>query len=289
MWLGNKAIRAGISASLCVLAANLLNLKYPFFAALPAVMPLATNLHETIKSGSNRTIGSAIGAAVGIVLALIHSSSFLLTGMGVIIIIYICRFINWESSASIGCLIFISIMVGLKGETAWVYSLHRLLATFIGIAITTAVNNLAFSINIRSAVMKSIETIYDNLLKAAKCKIIYNAEPSTDKLHERINTFQGLLNIYKDQLRFSKNSRSRFSHVNLLYKNLKYAAVELDIIKSMENSCSLNDENLKRINSIFNCEKSYVKCPDNEIDIVYNYHLGRLLKGIDTVKQNIKK
>lgn len=99
MWLGNRALRTGVSASLCMLASQLLNLKYPFFATLPSVMPISNNFRETIKSGGNRMIGSAIGAAVGILLALIRPSNFLVTGIGIIIIIYLCRFVNWESTA----------------------------------------------------------------------------------------------------------------------------------------------------------------------------------------------
>lgn len=284
VWLQNKTLRSGISVSLCILASKLLNLKYPFFAALPAIVPISNNLEEIIKSGGNRMIGSTLGAGVGIILALIQPSNPLLTGIGVILIIYLCKFINWESSASIACLIFISIMVGLRDETALFYSLHRLLDTFIGIAITTVINNIAFSINIYSTIIKKAEALYHNLLKEVENKIYYNTKPSMDMLNEKMKTVYGLLNVYKNQLHFKNGENPKLVQLDMLYRNLKCISNELGIINSIEKSCVPNSENADKLAKIFNCEDHYEKYYDSEINIVYNYHLGRMLKAIEIIE-----
>lgn len=285
MWLGNKALRTGISACLCMIAAKLLNLKYPFFVILPAVMPISSNLEYTIKASGNRLIGSSIGAVIGILLSLIEPTNALLTGIGVIIIIYTCKFINWENSAAIACLIFVSIMVGIKGETVWLYSLNRLLDTFIGIAIAATVNTLTLSLTTYSTVIKNARILHDDLLKAISSKIFYNVEIKFDTLYKQINNIQGLLIIYKDQIHFSKVWKTRSQEIASIYENLKCAYDELNIINSIDNTCSLNAENSEMINKIFSKEIHYKKCENSEIGIVYNYHLERLLKAIENIKR----
>lgn len=283
VWLGNKALRSGISVCLCMIVSKLLKLKYPFFVALPAVMPISSNLEDTIKSSGNRMIGSSIGAVIGILLALIRPTNALLTGIGVIIIIYTCKFINWENSAAIACLIFISIMVGIKGETVWLYSLNRLLDTFIGIAITATVNNLALSLTTYSTVIKNTRILYNDLLKAVKSKIFFHVEIKTDSLYKQINNIQGLLTIYKDQIHFKKIWRTKLQEMTSIYENLKRAYDELNIINSIDNTCSPNAKNAEMINKIFPLKNHYKKCENSEISIIYNYHLERLLKSIMNV------
>lgn len=283
VWLGNKALRSGISVCLCMIVSKLLKLKYPFFALLPAVMPISSNLEDTIKSSGNRMIGSSIGAVIGILLALIKPTNALLTGIGVIIIIYTCKFINWENSAAIACLIFISIMIGIKGETVWLYSLNRLLDTFIGIAITATVNNLAFSLTTYSTVIENTRILYNDLLKAAEAKIFSNVEVKTESLYRQINNIQGLLTIYKDQIHFKKNWKAKLQEMTSIYENLKCAYDELNIISSIDKACSPNAKNTEMINKIFASKNHYKKCEDSEISIIYNYHLERLLKAINNL------
>lgn len=205
------------------------------------------------------------------------------------LMIYLCKFINWESSASIAGLIFISIMVGLKGETAWIYSMHRLLDTIIGIAITTLVNTIAFSINMYSTIMKSIEITYSELLKTVKNKVCLNLEVSTEKLVERVKSIQDFIKIYKEQLDFKKSKGPNLQQLNLLYENLQGVLEELKMIDTLGEACMPNDENAEMITHMFDCSKNYDSYTAGEKNIVYNFHLERLLKGIRTIQQNIKK
>ncbi|WP_234123969.1 FUSC family protein [Clostridium hydrogenum] len=283
MCLGNKALRTGISACLCMIATKLLNLKYPFFVILPAVMPISSTLEDTIKASGNRLIGSSIGAIIGILLSLIEPTNPLLTGIGVMIIIYACKFINWENSAAIACLIFVSIMVGIKGETVWLYSLNRLLDTFIGIAITATVNTLTLSLTIYSSFIKNTRILYDDFLKAISYKIFSNVEIKIEPLYKQINNIKDLVTIYKDQIHFKRAWKIKSQEMASIYENLKCAYDELNTINSIDSTGSPNAENSEMINKIFSKEIHYKKYENSEVGIVYNYHLEKLLKTIQNV------
>lgn len=288
MWLGSKALRTGISVMLCMIVSKLLKLKYPFFVVLPAVIPISSNLEETIKSGGNRMIGSTIGAIVGVLLALINPTSILLTGIGSVIIIYACKFINWEHSASIACLIFISIMVGIKGDTVWTYSINRLLDTFIGIAIISTVNSLTFSITAYSSAIKSAKFLYSSILKAIEAEFFSNAELKLNQLHKQLNNLQGLLKIYEDQIHFTKTKNLKLEKIQAIYKNLKCASNELDILNSMDKSCSPDAENEENLNKIFPYTNHHEKRIVAKANIVYNYHLKKLLQSVNNLQFIIK-
>lgn len=289
LWLKNKAVKAGLSVTLCILVSNLLELKYPFFAALPAAMPISSDLGETMRSGVNRMIGSTIGALVGIAIAIIQPSNYLFIWIGIVVIIYLCKFINWESSASIACLIFISIMISYKGEPAIIYSLHRLLATFIGIAITTVVDNLLLAFNMYSTIMKRMNELYESVFSECKNKICYKTEAYKDLFRERINTLENLVKVYKGQITFSGSKESNIEHLNFLMNNYQCILEELSILRTMENTCIANRENTQLILNIFNYHSKNEEYVENDINIVYNYHLARLLKGLYTIDKYLKR
>ncbi|WML35596.1 aromatic acid exporter family protein [Clostridium sp. OS1-26] len=203
MDLKRKAIRVGFAASLCMLISNLLNLKYPFFVLLPAVMPISTFFGETIKFGLNRIIGSFIGAVIGVILVTIQSQNVLLAGAGVILIIYVCNYLKWDSTTSIACLVFASIIVGIKGSSALIYSVHRLLDTFIGIAITTLVNHYIFNPDMKQLLKKQAENIQEKLLNIANTKGFFGNKNELDKIEQELNDMKEKLKICTEEFKLN--------------------------------------------------------------------------------------
>jgi uncharacterized membrane protein YgaE (UPF0421/DUF939 family) len=218
MDLKRKAIRVGLAASLCMLVSSLLKLKFPFFVLLPAVMPISTFFGETIKFGVNRIIGSSIGALIGIILVTIQAQNILLVGLGVILIIYVCNYLKWNSTTSIACLVFASIMVGVKGSSAIVYSAHRLLDTFIGIGITTLVNHYIFNPDIKQLLKKQAKNTQEYLLNIANTKDFSESKTELDKIELELNDMKEKLKIYTEEFKFTpKFSLSKSKLENMIH------------------------------------------------------------------------
>ena len=219
MNLKRKAIRVGVAAALCMLISNLFTLKFPFFVLLPAVMPISTFFGETIKFGMNRIVGSAIGALIGVILATIQTQNILLVGLGVIIIIYVCNYLKWDSTTSIACLVFISIMIGVKDSSAFVYSVHRLLDTFIGVVITTIVNSNIFNPNMTHLLKKQTKNIQENLLNIANTKDFSESKNELDKIELELSNMKETLRIYLEEFKITP----KFSPIKSKLESMVYS------------------------------------------------------------------
>ncbi|WP_027624944.1 FUSC family protein [Clostridium lundense] len=255
MDLKRKAIRVGVAASLCMLVSNLLKLKFPFFVLLPAVMPISTFFGETVKFGINRIIGSTIGAIVGVVLATIQSQNILLVGLGVILIVYVCNYLKWDSTTSIACLVFASIIVGVKGTSAFEYSVHRLLDTFIGISITTIVNHYIFNPDLTQLLKDRAKDIQKSFLNIANTNDFSQSKNELDDIEWKIHDMKAKLKLYNEGFKFS----SKFSPIKNKLENMVY-------------TITIIFEQLKIINYINN-NKNTIHIPnvdENNIDAVIN-------------------
>ncbi|WPC40363.1 FUSC family protein [Clostridium sp. JS66] len=255
MNLKRKAIRVGIAASLCILVSNLLKLKYPFFVVLPAVMPISTFFGETIKFGANRIIGSFIGAIIGVVLITFQWQNTILIGIGVMLIIYICSYLKWDSTTSIACLVFVSIMLGVKGAGAISYSAYRLLDTLIGISITTIVNNYVFNPNMIKVLKNRAQDIQQSLLNLASDKEFIEDKSELDNIEKSINSLKENLKIYSEEIKVS----SKFLPVkNKLDKMMYIFAIifqQVEIINYINVNDNFHDLNKEHINMIISFHK----------------------------------
>lgn len=245
-----KSIRVGISAALCMLVSNLLKLKFPFFVLLPAVMPISTFFGETLKFGIKRIIGTLIGAVIGVLLAFIQTENTLLIGLGVIMLIYVCNYLKWDSTTSIACLVFVSIMVSAK-ESAFEYSVHRIIDTFIGIAITTVVNNYVFNPDMKKLLKKQVNNIQKNLLIIATEKNfaendteLNNIESEINNLKDKLKTYAEAVKLKHDSLYIKNKLDNMVYTLGIVFEQIKM----INYISSTENKNLINDTGLNENN-----------------------------------------
>jgi uncharacterized membrane protein YgaE (UPF0421/DUF939 family) len=273
MDLKRKAIRVGIAATLCMLVSNLLKLKFPFFVLLPAVMPISTFFGETIKLGINRIIGSSIGAIVGVILVTIQSQNIFLIGLGIIIIIYVCNYLKWDSTTSIACLVFLAIMVGAK-ESAFEYSVHRLLDTFIGISISTLVSNYVFNPDTKQLLNNQVKNIQEKLLIIANTKGFFESKSELDIIEQEINNMKEKVRIYAEEVKIN----TKFSSI----KN------KLDTIVS---TLTITFEQIKIINYInaneYRNTIHSIELDTNNLDMVISLHKNIFFNEMDNLDKII--
>lgn len=138
--VGMRNIKTAIAVFISIILSKLFKMEYPFYAAIAAIISMQSSVEESFKTGRNRMLGTSIGAAVGFVCALINPGNAFVSAIGIVIVIYLCNLIKWKEASSIGGVVFLAIMLNLKGNNPLWYSINRLLDTFLGIIVAIAVN-----------------------------------------------------------------------------------------------------------------------------------------------------
>ncbi len=160
--IGLRAIKTAIAVYLCALIAMFFNHEDIFAACIAAVICMEQTFELTVQSGINRFIGTIIGGIVGytaLELAYIvpHYDwlRIIILPVCIIIVVYICNIIDKKQSVQIGCVVVIIILarLGDKTDSTLNYVLQRVLDTFLGILIATAVNRFTFAKHSKMCIM----------------------------------------------------------------------------------------------------------------------------------------
>lgn len=138
--VGMRNIKTAIAVFISIVLSKLFKMEYPFYAAIAAIISMQSSVEESFKAGRNRMFGTFIGAVVGFACALISPGNAFVSAIGIVIVIYICNLLKWKESSSIGGVVFLAIMLNLKGNSPLWYSINRLLDTFLGIIVAITVN-----------------------------------------------------------------------------------------------------------------------------------------------------
>jgi uncharacterized membrane protein YgaE (UPF0421/DUF939 family) len=138
--IGMRNIKTAIAVIISILISRVFKTEYPFYAAIASIISMQSSVENSFKTGRNRMLGTIVGAAVGFICALISPENPLLIGIGIVCVIYLCNLLNWKESSSIAGIVFCAIMLNLKGNSAVIYSINRIIDTFVGIIVAIAVN-----------------------------------------------------------------------------------------------------------------------------------------------------
>ena len=124
----------------------------PFYSGVAAIICMQPYVGGSVRAAANRTIGTLIGGALGVLYLLtdwlfelsVHHVmlNYLIISLLVIPLIYVTVLIKRPESAPITCVVFICIAVGYGGSVgSYTFALNRLIDTIIGIFVSLAVNS----------------------------------------------------------------------------------------------------------------------------------------------------
>jgi uncharacterized membrane protein YgaE (UPF0421/DUF939 family) len=272
-----RALRGSISIFFCILISNIFKLKYPFFVCIPSIMLMTS--FKVIKSGENRILGTIIGAIMGTVLIYLGPMNSLASAIGIIIIIFASNFIKWEASASIAGLIFISIMVGVKGDNPLMYSIYRTFDTFIGIVITIIVNELMLYVGILTMIKKRCNYLKNKIFNGTKDIVANHRNINIKDLSKELEKFNDQVDDYRLKKFSSSNYKKKIKEITDILVILNTIFEHLKIISSIDEH-KINNKNCIRLNDLLQCKQNYVEFKESLETLVLNYHIEKILDGI---------
>ena len=144
--IGARNFKTSLSVLFCIIITNLLNFESPFYACIAAVICLSNSCENSIKIGENRMVGTIVGGAFGMLATIILSKYDTEIFRTIIIcsfttlVIYVCNILKRPACVTIACVVLLSTLLFNRDYSNYVYTIVRIVETFIGIIIAVVVN-----------------------------------------------------------------------------------------------------------------------------------------------------
>ncbi|ERK28486.1 FUSC family protein [Clostridium intestinale] len=142
--IGLRNLKTALSVLACILLFEILNRELPFYACIAAVICTGDSVKNSVLAGKNRLIGTLIGGLHGILFIFIEPyipiPTSVLISLGIVIVIYTGVILKKQPSISISCVVFLAIMINIRGGVTYLYAINRIIDTAIGIVIAVLVN-----------------------------------------------------------------------------------------------------------------------------------------------------
>ncbi|OAB47899.1 FUSC family protein [Paenibacillus antarcticus] len=281
--IGMRNIKTAIAILVCLIIANLLQLQYPFYAAIATVISMENSVTNSFAAGKNRVMGTFVGAGAGLFFATIQPENIWLCAIGSIVAIYICNLLKWNKSIPIAIIVFLAIMLNLQGDSPLHYSINRIIDTLIGVGVAVMVNYLVFppkyEINIRRARrLLSKEMVY--ILDQLMAKKEFNLK----KLRAQLKKLEMYLDISKEEFHLIKDGVDSLEHIINEFESYKLIYEHLKMIQKLDGEQILSVDNMLRL-GIYQCD---VSGDEEELQrdsqfIIYNYHIDRVLNELESM------
>ena len=275
--VGKRNIKTSIAVFLTLLISQLLKLEYPFFAVIAAIFSMENTIANTYKAGIYRMLGTLIGALVGTICVLIQPNNAILLGVGTMVVITICNALKWDRAVPIAGVVFAAIMLSLNNKNPFQYSISRVLATLLGIVVAVLVNYLMFPPNDLSELRKSIHDISKKISDTI-VQVVCSAE-NIDLYDLRLEVIDCIryLETYRTEFMPKALGNKEFLSISKELDALRGILAHLKTLDELGPNCCLIQENIERLKDMNICSPKAVKYEDNHDNIIYNYHVGKIL------------
>ncbi|MCB2299010.1 FUSC family protein [Clostridium tagluense] len=288
--IGMRNIKTAISVFLCIIILRFFHNQNPFYACIAAVITMQSTVHNSFTTGKNRMIGTIIGAIWGLIFALISPNNVFLIGIGIIFVIYFLNLLNRKNSIIIACVVFLAIMTNLKQGTPLVYSSNRVIETFVGIFVSVLVNYLIFHPKFLDNLHKDGKFLIHNIFITSKDVFNFNGDINISGLNLQISKLEKSLDSYLSEIQSEGAEKEHVNKINKVIDTSKTAYNHLVILNSITftNSpcnCYFNESNRFNINELFHEDILSTSYINNDINIVFNFHVQHLLETLTILRE----
>jgi uncharacterized membrane protein YgaE (UPF0421/DUF939 family) len=133
------AVRASIGAVASLVLAGLLQLPFPLYAFIGAVIVTDLDPAQTRELGVRRVLSTIIGAATGAGLSILLPAGPLAIGTSIFVAMMVCNLMHVREGAKVAGYIC-GIVIFDHSTEPWIYAGYRLAETLIGVGIAWAIS-----------------------------------------------------------------------------------------------------------------------------------------------------
>jgi uncharacterized membrane protein YccC len=133
------AVRTTVAAVASLLLARLLHMPEAYWAPITTIVVMQSTLGAALTVSSQRLAGTAMGAAMGAVLATCFPPNFFVFGAGIFVLGVICMLLHLDRAAYrfAGITLAIVLLVE-RNRSPWILALHRFIEVGLGIVVALA-------------------------------------------------------------------------------------------------------------------------------------------------------
>ena len=229
--LGLRTIKTGVALALAIFVAQVLEIEYPFFVGMTAIISMDKTMTNSLKMGRNRVVGTFLGACIGVLLSYVDRGNPLLCGVGIMMLILICNRLRLQGSITIGGIVMIAIMVHTD-KTPLFYGFHRTFDTLIGALVSLFVNVVLFPY----ANDKRLNSIHVQLREQTN-KIVDALRNGdiidTTSLNQEMFMIRNELDLYQHEL-LRKDKRNLVNELKIHYDMIEHLMLEIKILETID-------------------------------------------------------
>lgn len=229
--LGLRTIKTGVALALAILVAQILEIEYPFFVGMTAIISMDKTMTNSLKMGRNRVVGTFLGACIGVMLSYVDRGNALLCGVGIMMLILVCNKLRLQGSITIGGIVMIAIMVHTD-KTPLFYGFHRTFDTLIGALVSLFVNIVLFPYANDKRLNNIIVQLWDQTDKIISA-LRNNEIIDTSSLSQDMETIRNELNLYHHEL-LGKEKRALINELRLHYDMAEHLMLEIEILETID-------------------------------------------------------
>ena len=133
------ALRAALAAGLSLAIAQFLQLQFPIYALIAAIIVTDLSPSESTRLGLARLIANVIGAVCGATISMLLPQTSWAFGLSILVAMLSCHLLRTPEVARVAG--YTSAIVALSyGSDPWYYAFHRVLETGLGICVAWSIS-----------------------------------------------------------------------------------------------------------------------------------------------------
>jgi uncharacterized membrane protein YgaE (UPF0421/DUF939 family) len=133
------SLRAAVGAGVSLALAGLLQLDYPIYALIAAVIVTDLSPAQSRQLGLQRLAATVVGAACGATLVPLLPPAPWAIGLGILIAMLICNLVQLWAGAKLAGYVCGIVMLTFSSEP-WIYALYRVIETLLGISVAVLIS-----------------------------------------------------------------------------------------------------------------------------------------------------
>lgn len=243
--IGMRNIKTALAVFVCILISKILKLEFSFYVGIAAVITMQNSVSGTFAAAQSRMTGTLVGAFTGILCASVAPANPLLCGVGIVMLIYICNILNKNDSISIAGIVFLAIMVNLKGNTPLFYAIHRISDTFIGIAVAALINYFVVPPQILNRLEERSNSIEDRARVLVKKAFFSPKDMDFTAFNKDISSLKKHISVLEKESKLRKSELQDIERSKNILKLCNNIYVHLNVVKLMETSFLFNGDGAK--------------------------------------------